>query len=65
MMIHWGDLSDMQIVRKIEPFEFEPCIESQFEALQAVWWLFQNIFIANGHYQKKTMKEELKACLDF
>jgi hypothetical protein len=55
----------MQIVRKIEPFEFEPCIESQFEALQAVWWLFQNIFIANGHYQKKTIKEELKACLDF
>jgi hypothetical protein len=43
MMIHWGDISDMQIVRKIEPFEFEPCIESQVQAFK----------LCGGFYKKK------------
>jgi hypothetical protein len=41
MMIHWGDISDLQIVRKIEPFELEPCIESQVQAFKLCGGFFK------------------------
>jgi hypothetical protein len=42
MMIHCGGgISDMQIVRKIEPFEIEPCIESQVQAFKLCGGFFK------------------------